>query len=444
MMQAAARDDADAPEELLRRLRRGELAGIRALRLPACGLTEFPPEILGLADTLERLDLAGNALTGLPGEFGRLRRLRVLFGSGNRFARLPPVLGDCPALSQVGFRDTGMREVPAEALPARLRWLTLTGNRIATLPDALGERPQLQKLMLSGNRLDRLPESLADAGRLELLRISANLFDVLPPWLARLPALAWVSWAGNPGEPALPAVAAPTIPWSALTVGAPLGAGASGIVSRAAWTAGAGPARAVALKLFRGAMTSDGLPEGEMAACLAAGDHPNLTGGLGRVADHPEGAQGLLLRLLPDGWSALASPPSLESCSRDVYAPALRLPADVALRIAGAAARAAAHLHGRRLLHGDLYAHNVLWDGTSGEAVLSDFGAACVLPTGEAAALERIEVRAWGLLLGELLDRCEPEPAGIRALRELERACTGPDAGARPRMHEVVRRLGTA
>ncbi|RYJ01878.1 MAG: protein kinase, partial [Acetobacteraceae bacterium] len=39
--------------DTLAALRRGDLAGIRALRLGGLGLTEFPAEILGLAETLE-------------------------------------------------------------------------------------------------------------------------------------------------------------------------------------------------------------------------------------------------------------------------------------------------------------------------------------------------------------------------------------------------------
>ena len=198
--------------------------------------------------------------------------LRVFFGSGNRFGRLPPVLGDCPALSQVGCRGSALAEVPAEALPPGLRWLTLTDNHLATLPPALGERPALQKLMLSGNRLERLPPGLAGAGNLELLRIAANRFEALPPWLAGLPRLAWLAMAGNPCEGAGVAPAAPVAEWSALAPGALLGEGASGRVHAASWAG-----RPVALKLFKGAMTSDGLPEREMAACLAAGAHPHLS-----------------------------------------------------------------------------------------------------------------------------------------------------------------------
>jgi len=422
-------------EATLQALRRGTLAGAREIRLARLGLTELPPEILGLADTLEVLHLDGNALTDLPPDFARLHRLRVLFLSGNPMRRLPPVLGALPALSQIGLRGSALGEVPAESLPPALRWLTLTDNHLAQLPEALGERPALQKLMLAGNRLRALPASLEGAGALELIRLSANAFEALPPWLPGLPRLAWIAWSGNPLDRGPVPAAAPSVPWEALETGALLGEGASGRIHRALWHRGA-EARPVALKLFKGAMTSDGRPESEMAACLAAGEHPNLTGALGRLTGHPEGLDGLLMPLLPESWRPLAGPPSARSCSRDVYDPALTLAPEAALALARGTAAAAARLHARGLVHGDLYAHNTLWDGTAGRCVLSDFGAASALPEGAAgAALRRVETRAWGLLLGELLDRC-PELSGHAGLRDLEARCTAPDPAARPLMEE--------
>ena len=423
----------------LEALRRGDLAGARALHLHA-GLTEFPPEVFGLADTLEVLDLAGNALTALPPDMARFRRLRVIFCSGNRFERLPASLGDCPALSQIGFRKTGLREIPGEALPRGLRWLTVTDNALTTLPAALGERPALQKLMLSGNRLSALPETLAGSEQLELLRLSANAFTSLPPWLLRLPRLAWLAYAGNGFDPPPTGAAIELIDWRHLRSEAVLGEGASGLVSRAFWQPpGAAAPQAVALKLFKGRMTSDGLPEREMAACLAAGAHPNLTYALGRLTGHPEDVDGLVMPLLPAAWRPLAGPPSLESCTRDIYDLHLRLAPEVVLRIASGVAKATAHLHARGLLHGDLYAHNTIWDGAAGEAVLSDFGAAASLPDGEdGVRLQRIELRAWGILLGELLDRATEAATGLHSLH---RACVDPDPAARPLMADVVAAL---
>ena len=93
-------------------------------------------------------------------------------------------------------------------------------------------------------------------------------------------------------------------------------------------------------------------------------------------------------------------------------------------------------------MHGDVYGHNILWDAATGEAVLSDFGAASLLPEGAAGrALQRVEVRAFGLLLGEVLDRASADFRDAAGLRDLEAACTRAETAARPSMAEVVRRL---
>lgn len=408
--------------------------GTTELTLSGAGLTEFPRDIFGLADTLEILDLSHNDIAVLPDDFSRLHRLRVLFCSGNAFVRLPPVLGDCAALSQMGFRGCGIREVPAEALPPMLRWLTLTDNAIEALPPSLGRYAGLQKLMLAGNCLQHLPDSLAGLPNLELLRLSANRLTSLPPWLTELPRLAWLAWAGNPFDQATPLASSTTAAWAELEIGPALGEGASGLVYRV--VQGGQP---VALKLFRGAMTSDGLPEREMAACLAAGRHPNLVSAIGELSGHPEQARGLLMPLLPAAWRPLADPPSLASCSRDVYDLARRFSLDVALRIARGIGAAALHLHRRGILHGDLYAHNILWDGIAGECVLTDFGAASFMQAQQdRGALAKIEVLAWGLLLGELLDRCPDVPP---ALWKLQRDCVQPALPRRPNLHDALAAL---
>lgn len=443
-------------DETLRRLRAGSLAGARRVAL-ACGLTEFPRELFALADSLEILDLSGNALDALPDDLHRLHRLRVLFCSDNRFTTLPASLGACARLEMVGFKANRIDHVPAAALPPRLRWLILTDNAIAELPDALGERPRLQKLMLAGNRLDHLPDTLADAGRLELLRIAANRFERLPPWLVRLPRLAWLAFGGNPmcrarEDAALAAHSLPRIEAADLVVQEHLGEGASGVIRRALWHrrdgagagagegegegGGAGAPLAIAVKRFKGAMTSDGTPRSERAACIAAGDHPGLIGALATVEADAAG-EGLALRLVDPAFAVLAGPPSLESCTRDVYAADLRLAPGRALGIARDIAAAAAHLHARGLLHGDLYAHNILWrrdapGGDDGTALLGDFGAASFIAAdADATALERIEVRAFGCLLEELAERCD-ETATATALRDLGDRCLDADPAVRP------------
>ncbi|KAF1030065.1 MAG: Internalin-A [Burkholderia plantarii] len=428
----------------LEALRAGQLAGARHIKL-ACGLTEFPRELFTLADTLETLDLTGNALADLPDDLPRFTRLRTLFASNNRFTALPPMLGACASLDMIGFKANQIRDVPASALPAGLRWLILTDNAIETLPHELGSRTRLRKLMLAGNRLRALPDAMAGCTGLELIRLAANRLDTLPAWLWRLPRLAWLAYAGNPFSAASEAGADaqwPTIDWHRLALGQTLGEGASGVIHRATeLTPDGHPSHPVALKLFKGAVTSDGLPELEMAACLQAGGHPNLVALRGVLSGHPRREAGLVMELIDPRYTNLAGPPSLASCTRDVYPELLRFDAREAVRIAHGIASAVRHLHARGIVHGDLYAHNIVHDG-AGHALLGDFGAASFLVRDEAQASDgarRVEARAFGCLLEELIERSETVPGAAVAatLAALRDACLSEHVAARPAFDEI-------
>lgn len=422
-------------------LRAGKLAGSRRLKL-SCGLSEFPREIFALAATLEILDLSGNALSTLPDDLPRLGKLRILFCSDNPFTELPAVIGQCAELEMVGFKANRIETVPAAALPANLRWLILTDNQIAELPPEIGRCSRLQKLMLAGNRLQSLPPEMANCTRLELLRISANRLSALPEWLLSLPRLSWLAFAGNPfcAGAARPTDISP-IHWDDLQVGHPLGEGGSGVIHQAQWRS-----QPVALKLFKGALTSDGLPLNEMHACMAAGAHPHLIPVLGKLEAHPDDAHGLIMALIDDSFRNLAGPPSLDSCTRDVYPAEAEFDLDTVVRIVRGIASAAEHLHAQGIMHGDLYAHNIL-HGADGQSLLGDFGAASfVAPENQPAAeaLQRIEVRAFACLLEELLERCPVAVDGQKTLKmlgDLQGDCAQESVGARPLFTEIVRQL---
>ena len=391
-------------------LESGALAGAHHVRLTHLGLTTFPRQLLDLADTLEILDLSGNQLTSLPDDFARLQKLRIVFASGNPFTTLPPVLGQCPQLEMVGFKACQITEVPADSLPPRLRWLILTDNQITSLPNSLGQRPRLQKLMLSCNRLHRLPD-LRTCPNLELLRIASNQFTEIPATLLGLPSLAWPAIAGNPItlKSELSTLAAPaqtTLSYQNLDMGPLLGQGASGHIYRATEHS---TGRPLAIKVFKAAATSDGTPQSELAAGLAAGQHPHLLTPLARVEGLPEGQLAMVLPLLPEGFINLAGPPSFESCTRDVYAPQTRFSPSTAQRLLHCVRSAVEHLHVQGILHGDLYAHNVLWNPATGDAILSDLGAAVLthdLPAAQVQQLQTMEWRAFAHLQTEVLARC--------------------------------------
>ncbi len=423
----------------LEQLRAGQLAGVRRLKL-SCGLTAFPTEIFELADSLEILDLSGNALSTLPDDLPRLHKLRIIFCSDNLFTTLPAVLGSCLELSMIGFKANRIRHVPAAALPPKLRWLTLTDNAIEALPDALGQCTRLQKLMLAGNCLSHLPASLAACHQLELVRIAANRFTALPACLLSLPRLSWLAYAGNPCTEAqelaaLAGAGTANVAWPRLQLAQQLGEGASGVIYRARLDG----QDDVAVKVFKGAMTSDGLPRSEMAACVSAGAHAGLIAILGTLDAHPQQAPGLVMPLIDVAFRNLAGPPSLDSCTRDVYADDLSFSRQQVLAIAHGIASAVRQLHARGIVHGDLYAHNIL-HAPAGGCLLGDFGAASMFVPGapEAPLLQGIEARAFGVLLGELSARVDTP---LPALQVLMAACLQEDVLRRPSFEAMERAL---
>ncbi|MCD6618549.1 leucine-rich repeat-containing protein kinase family protein [Aeromonas veronii] len=448
----------------LEQLRAGELCGARHLKLSE-NLAVFPLEILSLKETLEVLDLTGNQLSTLPDELAGFGKLRIIFCSENRFTELPEVLGRCPALTMVGFKANRIATVSAKALPAGLRWLILTDNAVEQLPDELGQCDALQKLMLAGNRLRELPTNLANCRNLELLRIAANRIERFPEWLLALPRLSWLAYSGNPFSEGAEARAiddahvAP-IAWETLALGELLGQGASGVIHHATLVgntadevtqaSGRGDGSQVAVKLFKGAVTSDGLPRCEMAASLAAGTHPNLIKVIGKVEDHPSGIPALVMELIDSAFANLAGPPSLDSCTRDVYPEGLHLSVPDALAMAHGIASVAGHLHRAGIMHGDLYGHNILFargSDTPARALLGDFGAASLYERSDrerAVGLERLEVRAFGCLLEELLAHCDTQDSPLDGLHQLKAACLSELPADRPDFAYIERQLAAA
>ncbi|MEL6468777.1 MAG: leucine-rich repeat-containing protein kinase family protein [Cyanobacteria bacterium J06623_4] len=371
----------------------GRLAGCTHLNL-SDGLTKFPQILFELSDSLTFLNLSGNHLSRLPETFDQFKQLKILFFNRNSFEAFPSVLSRCPQLSMVSFKNNRLTTVSAESLSHHLRWLILTNNQIESLPPSIGSLSRLQKLMLAGNRLTTVPKELANCKNLELIRLSANRLEALPGWLMRLPRLAWLAYAGNPFcETASPAPSLQLsgnlseIPASEIQKGALLGEGASGSIYQGVWAPrsaidsvttdlvttadGTSPPaeKTVAIKLFKGDITSDGSPLDEMRACIAAGQHANLVTVLGKYA--AENTAGLVFDFISPDYVNLGNPPDLDSCTRDTYPEKTTFTLEGVLTIARGIASAVAHLHRRGIMHGDLYAHNILVD-QAGHSILGD------------------------------------------------------------------------
>jgi hypothetical protein len=441
-------------------LRSGQLVGQKELKI-AANLTEFPMEILDLADSLELLVLSNNRLSELPEAFSQLKKLKIVFFNQNSFETFPTVLAHCPQLSMISFKSNQLKEIPTGSLSGslapNLRWLILTDNQLTALPTEMGGLTRLQKLMLAGNALQALPSEMSHCQNLELIRLSANQLKALPDWLLSLPRLSWLAYAGNPCCPTNAAISAreaslPLVNKTDLQLGDMLGEGASGVIYKGLWVrsenaAIASPPIEIALKCFKGEMTSDGLPSDEIKACIAAGTHPNLVSVLGKLKDAEQA--GLLFSLISPEYKSLGGPPDLESCTRDTFAPETTFSLAVVIRIAQGIASAIAHLHRTGITHGDLYAHNILVN-PKGDSILGDFGAASFYNADDEAqgnALAHLESRAFGYLLEDLLDRCPTAKLSaqhiktVEKLRQLQAECLQPIPSQRPLFAKIEKRL---
>lgn len=427
--------------DTLKQLKAGQLAGSKHLNLK-CNLKIFPREIFELADTLETLDLSGNQLSTLPDDFARLKHLKIAFFSFNQFKIFPAVLADCPKLSMIGFKSNHIETIEENAFPPLLRWLILTDNKIQVLPDTIGECREMQKLMLAGNQLKTLPDSMQHCQNLELLRISANELQTLPSWLFSLPKLAWLAYAGNAfnrSDTTRPEQLT-DIHYQDLTIGERLGEGASGIIHQAHLRT---TDEQVAIKLFKGGVTSDGYPADEMRACIIAGKHKNLITTHGVLQKHPHDQQGLILPLLPDNVDLLGNPPDFDSCTRDCYPVDQHYSLEQIKRIALSMATAMQHLHNKGIMHGDLYAHNI-HIRQNGQAFLGDFGAATDYGSDIThVSAESLDTLAFGHLLEELIALCTSSDHNehMQTLSTLQKHCQSPTPTERPSFSTITQQL---
>lgn len=414
----------------LAQLRSGELKGTKRLYISE-SLSSFPSEIFELADTLEFLDLSNNLLSHIPDEISKLKKLKIAFFSNNLFTSVPSAFKECKNLYMLGLKANQIENFDEDILPLSISWLILTDNKIKNLPNSIGKLAKLQKFPLAGNQLLILPDAMAECKNLELLRLSANQLQEIPSWLLKLPKLSWLAFSGNPCVSS-PEANHKEIVYEELEVKELLGEGASGKIFKGYSKE---LDRDVAIKLFKGAVTSDGYAKDEMNACMSVGEHENLIKVLAKI----EGDKhlGLLLEYIPTTFENLGYPPSFDTCTRDTYEDDKKFSVEAIYKIAKAIASAAAHLHDKGLMHGDLYAHNILINDEN-RCYLGDFGAASFYDK-QIREYEKIEVRAFGCLLDDMLVRCsEKYTEAYIHLDLLREKCMREDVETRPLFEEMV------
>jgi serine/threonine protein kinase len=153
-----------------------------------------------------------------------------------------------------------------------------------------------------------------------------------------------------------------------------------------------------------------------------------------------------MLELIPSHFFNLGLPPTLQTCSRDLYPEDFSLSFAHALKILQGMVGAAVHMHTRGIMHGDFYAHNIMIDAEA-NSILGDFGGASYFEPKEVAvrnSLERLEVRAFGCLMEELLNLSR-EDKKDKLLRDtfitLKNNCLTHKTKERPLFSEIYEHL---
>lgn len=432
--------------QTLQQLLSGELNGSKKLKL-SCNLKAFPTEIFDLVETLEILDLSNNQLSQLPDNFGEFKKLKIVFFSDNDFTEFPKVLSKCPNLTMIGFKSNKIKHIPEMAFPVNLQWLILTNNFIEQIPKSIGNCLKLQKVAFAGNKIKELPVEMANCKNIELLRISANQITKFPEWLLTLPNLAWLAFSGNPFSINYqPINILPEINWSNLILKEQLGEGASGIISKAIWTNNASK-KEVAIKVFKGEVTSDGFPEDEINTSISVGNHKNLVNIIGIITNHPLQKKGLVFELIPATFKNLGSPPSFATCTRDTFEINTTFSIISILKISKSIADASLHLHSHGIMHGDLYAHNTLIDENT-NTIFGDFGAATRYDTSSVNAnyFESLDVKAFGYLLEDLINHASKNDLSSNTLKTLlilKDDCINQEITKRPNFKKIMNQLNS-
>ena len=363
---------------------------------------------------IEKLDLFDADLTSLPESLPKyLPNLSILFCMKNKFSQVPEVIGKCPKLQMVSFKSNEITSIHPEALQPQLRWLILTDNKITSIPSTIGRCTKLQKFMMSGNCLSSIPKEIENCHSLELIRLASNQLSTPPMELLSLPKLSWCAFSGNPfihqgedmssvDEMYLQLFSEPKL--DDPTQGTVLGKGASGVTRKYELQIeknGKSEEIPVAVKEYYSSMTSDGSPQDERKVAMIASSLgcKSLVHVLGKTS------KGNLIMELLKNYSVLAEPPSLESCSRDVYEDGLKISEARARAIIGDLLYALMKLHEKGICHGDFYGHNILIsDDTQDQIWLTDFGAA-FLYDGQSdfgKLIVQIEKRAFLHLVNEV------------------------------------------
>lgn len=330
---------------------------------------------------IKELDLSGNKFTRLSSLFmnsiGLIDNLEILFLTNNQLVEMPN-LSLLKRLTRLSLKQNRLKLLNCDFLPGGIVHLILTDNEFHQVSTSCTEKlQQVKKLMCSRNLFtyEIFEHKLKNLASLQLLRLSQNRMEQLPMnFFYQSPQLKWISLGVNPLFPLNRATKNVNLaPLARNDCLQKLGQGTSGTVYRC----GDGNV----IKLFQ-PTSSDGSSDYEMYILSKL------------LANKPENpAKSLLFpkALITDGKNAAvfpliegtnaARPPDIYTVVDD-QSPTT--PSSNVLKNLNGIIKelriALVQLHNMEIIHGDVYAHNVLLskknkEGEEETATLVDYGA---------------------------------------------------------------------
>jgi hypothetical protein len=318
----------------------------------------------------------------------------------------------------------------------------LTNNKIDSIDDVqIFEKLKfVRKLMLSHNNMRNFGThgGIEKLQRLELLRLGGNKLEMIPDQLWTLPRLTWLTISGNPVVDTFKLLKNAQSTLMSITMndlestGSVLGQGASGKVSLFKWKG-----KEVAVKLIHG-VTSDGNAADELSIYSAVGSSGLINRVVGCLALLEDGKKkGVIMEPLPSNLDDFALPPTIVEITADRWDTNVIFTASFVMNALWDAVAALSFLHRNGISHGDFYAHNIKIDRSTGRLYLLDFGASFFKGPFSNQA-EKLEVRAFGVLVGELLLLLDPSESQLRSkLGNLRDQCINVDVSARPNFTSI-------
>jgi Leucine-rich repeat (LRR) protein len=176
-------------------------ANASVLDLRDLGLSSLPAifNLRGEFSTrLQRLELGGNELAGLPEGIDQLQELTSLGLTDNRLIALPSAISQLKKLQILLAGDNQLSVLPETIDQLQeLRVLNVSNNKLKVLSAGIGRLQKLQHLSASNNFLNSLPIEICQLPVLTSLILSNNQLSELPAEIGQPPELLFLSLMNN-------------------------------------------------------------------------------------------------------------------------------------------------------------------------------------------------------------------------------------------------------